>query len=169
MRRINRRFTNRLMGPLAGYVPPLALVHHVGRKSGLRYRTPVLAFPVAGGTLTPLPYGIDTDWVLNLLAAGAGEIESGGRRTAVENPRVLDAEDAMDLVLEPLRPVLRLLNLPGFLLLDRAERTRRSTAGKRPARSRARSRPARKAATSHRADASAARLRVVSQDPAPPG
>jgi deazaflavin-dependent oxidoreductase (nitroreductase family) len=132
MRRVNRRFTNRLVAPVAGYVPPLALVHHVGRKTGRGHRTPVLAFPIEGGTLTPLPYGTDTDWVRNLLAAGAGVIESARRRTAVENPRVLDSEDAMDLVAAPLRPLLRLMNLPGFLVMDHAER--RSGSRKRAAR-----------------------------------
>ena len=140
MRRVNRVFTNRLVAPFAGHVPPLALVHHVGRKTARRRRTPVLAFPVAGGTLTPLPYGTDTEWVLNLLAAGGGEIEAGGRRAAVDNPRVVDAEDAMDLVPELLRPLLRSLSLPGFLLLDRAERPARPTARKRAARPRTRGR-----------------------------
>ena len=122
MRRVNREFTNRLVAPVAAFVPPLAVVHHVGRKTGRRHRTPVLAFPVEGGTLTPLPYGTDTDWLLNLLAAGGGEFESAGRRAAVKNPRVVDAEEAMDLVPALLRPLLRLVSLPGFLLLDRAER-----------------------------------------------
>ena len=143
MRRVNRAFTNRLVAPLAGFVPPLALVHHVGRKTGRRYHTPVLAFAVEGGTLTPLPYGTDTDWVLNLLAAGSGEIEVAGRRTAVENPRVADAKDALELVPELLRPLLRLLNLPGFLLLDRAERPARPPAKKRTARAPGRPRPTR--------------------------
>ncbi len=145
IRRVNRAFTNRLAAPLAGFLPPLALVHHVGRKTGRRHRTPVLAFPVEGGTLTPLPYGTDTDWLLNLLAAGGGELESAGRRAAVENPRVLDAEEAMQRVPGLLRGPLRLLSLPGFLVLDRAEgparppaKTRRSRAPKRSRRTRAR-------------------------------
>ena len=121
MRRINRDYTNRLMGPLAGFVPPLAVVHHRGRKSHRRYRTPVLAFPVEGGTLTPLPYGVDTDWVLNLLAAGGGELEVLGRRFVVENPRVIGAEEVKTLVPSLFHPLLSLLALPGFLLLDRAE------------------------------------------------
>jgi deazaflavin-dependent oxidoreductase (nitroreductase family) len=141
MRRVNRALTNRLVAPLAGFVPPLALVRHVGRKTGRLYRTPVLAFPIHGGTLTPLPYGTDTDWLLNLLAAGAGEVESAGRRAAVENPRVLDAEEAMELVPELLRPLLRLASLPGFLVLDRSERPARPPAKKRsPAQQRARTR-----------------------------
>jgi deazaflavin-dependent oxidoreductase (nitroreductase family) len=121
MRRVNRAFTNQLVGPVARVLPPLALVHHEGRKSGSQYRTPVLAFPIEGGVLTPLPYGTDTDWVLNLLAAGCGELEASGRQIPVENPRIVDAEEAMALVPALLHPVLRLLSLPGFLLLDRAE------------------------------------------------
>ena len=121
MRRVNRALTNRLMGPVAGFLPPLAIVHHEGRKSGSRYRTPVLAFPVEGGLLTPLPYGTDTDWVLNLLAAGGGKLEASGQQIVVENPRVVDTEEAMPLLPALLQPALRLLSLPGFLLLDRVE------------------------------------------------
>jgi len=121
MRQVNRALTNRFVGPLAGFLPPLAVVHHEGRKSGRSYRTPVLAFPVEGGLLTPLPYGTDTDWVLNLLAAGGGKLEILGRRVAVENPRVVDTEHALALVPVLLQPALRLLSLPGFLLLDRVD------------------------------------------------
>jgi deazaflavin-dependent oxidoreductase (nitroreductase family) len=120
LRRINRDFTNRVMGPVAAYLPPLAVVHHEGRKSGRAYRTPVLAFPLAAGILTPLPYGTDTDWVLNVVAAGGAELEVFGSRQRVEHPRVVDTEAALELVPESLRPLLRLLELPGFLLFDRA-------------------------------------------------
>jgi deazaflavin-dependent oxidoreductase (nitroreductase family) len=119
MRRVNRVFTNQLVGPVAGLLPPLALVYHEGRRSGNSYRTPVLAFSVKGGVLTPLPYGTDTDWVLNLLASGSGKLEAAGRQILVKNPRIVSAEEAMALVPALLRPVLRLLSLPGFLLLDR--------------------------------------------------
>jgi deazaflavin-dependent oxidoreductase (nitroreductase family) len=121
MRRVNRAFTNRLMRPVARLVPPLALVHHQGRKTGRPYRSPVLAFPVEGGILTPLPYGTDTDWVLNLLAAGGGRLEASGRQIGVGNPRVVDPEEALTLVPDLLQPVIRSLRLPGFLLLDRVE------------------------------------------------
>jgi len=47
MRRVNRVFTNPLMGTFAWLVPPLAVVHHAGRKSGRPYRTPVVAFKAA--------------------------------------------------------------------------------------------------------------------------
>jgi deazaflavin-dependent oxidoreductase (nitroreductase family) len=119
MRRINRAFTNRLMRPLAGRLPPLALAHHVGRRSGRRYRTPVLAFPTDGGFLTPLPYGTDTDWCLNSLEAGEGVLEARGRRTAVATPRIASADEALRLMPAILRPGVRLLGLPGFLVVER--------------------------------------------------
>lgn len=137
MRRINRAFTNRLMGPLAGRLPPLALAHHVGRKSGRRYQTPVLAFPTHEGFVTPLPYGTDTDWCLNWVEAGEGVVEARGHRTAVENPRIVSADEALPLLPAILRPGLRLLGLPGFLVVERRVVTRaQAQSRRRPSRRR---------------------------------
>jgi deazaflavin-dependent oxidoreductase (nitroreductase family) len=134
MRRVNRALTNRLMRPVAGVVPPLAVVRHVGRKSGRAYRTPVLAFPVPEGYVTPLPYGTDTDWCLNLLEAGEGTFERLGRQVTVRNPRVIAADAALPLLPAALRPGLRVADLPGYLLVDRAPRgTGRRRGARRPA------------------------------------
>jgi hypothetical protein len=106
------------MRTIAGRVPPLAIVQHLGRRSGQSYRTPVLAFPTDEGYVSPLPYGTDTDWCLNVLEAGKC------------NPRIVNREAALPLLPALLRPGLRLANLPGYLLLDRskaqAKRRRRS-------------------------------------------
>jgi deazaflavin-dependent oxidoreductase (nitroreductase family) len=131
MRRVNRAITNRLMRSIAGVVPPLAVVHHVGRKSGRAYRTPVLAFPVAGGYVTPLPYGTDTDWCRNLLEARKGSFERLGRQIPVGNPRIVGADDAVPLLPAPLRPGLRMAGLPGYLLVDHAPRGAGGKAGAR--------------------------------------
>jgi hypothetical protein len=40
----NRKVTNPLMRPWADWAPTLAAVEHVGRRSGNRYRTPVMVF-----------------------------------------------------------------------------------------------------------------------------
>ncbi len=122
MRRVNRAVTNPLMRPLAGLAPPLAVVHHVGRKSGDAYRTPILALSVKGGVVTPLPYGTDIDWCQNVVAAGRCELQIFGRRIEVENPRIVDAETALPLLPFFMRPGLRLLNLPGYLIADRVRR-----------------------------------------------
>lgn len=121
MRRVNRAFTNRLMRPVAGRVPPLAVIHHVGRRSGNAYRTPILALVVKGGIVTPLPYGTDIDWCQNVVAVGRCELEIFGRCVEVENLRIVDAETALPLLSLLLRPGLRLLDLPGYLIADRVE------------------------------------------------
>ena len=122
MRRLNRAVTNPLMRIVAGIVPPLAIVHHAGRKSGRPYRTPVLAFPYGKGFVTPLPYGTDTDWCLNVLEAGDCTLETFGRRIAVSNPRIVGADAALPLLPAPLRRGLRAADLPGYVLVDLSER-----------------------------------------------
>jgi deazaflavin-dependent oxidoreductase (nitroreductase family) len=129
LRRVNRVVTNPLLRPVAGRLPPLAVVHHVGRRSGRHYRTPVLAFASAKGFVIPMTYGRDVDWARNLLAASGGEIERGSRRVALRNPRIVDFGDAATRLPAALRPAFRLVDLPGYVLFDR-----KGEAGRRAAR-----------------------------------
>lgn len=119
MRGVNRAMTNPLMRPLAGFAPPLSVVHHTGRKSGKEYRTPVLALLAEGAIVTPLPYGTDVDWCLNVVAAGRYELDFFGRRIRLENPHIVDADTALSRLPFCMRPGLRLLSLPGYLISDR--------------------------------------------------
>jgi deazaflavin-dependent oxidoreductase (nitroreductase family) len=119
LRRVNRVFTNPLMGTFAWLVPPLAVVHHVGRKSGRAYRTPVVAFGSAEGFAIPMTYGRDVDWARNLLHGHGGEVEQGGRRVALGNPRIVDFATAEPHLPAALRSAFRTLDLPGYVLLDR--------------------------------------------------
>jgi hypothetical protein len=91
----------------------------------------VLAFRTDEGFVTPLPYGTDTDWCLNWVEAGEGFVEAAGRRTAVENPRIVSADEALPLLPAILRPGLRLLGLPGFMLVERHAGTRKQRHGRR--------------------------------------
>ena len=56
MRHVNRNFTNPLLGTVAWLLPPFAIVHHVGRKSGKAYKAPVVAFPTKKGFVIPMTY-----------------------------------------------------------------------------------------------------------------
>jgi deazaflavin-dependent oxidoreductase (nitroreductase family) len=87
----NRRVTNRVQGIYAPYIPPLAVVIHVGRRSGKVYTTPVAARLYDSKVAIALPYSADTQWVKNLTAAGSGEMIRRGRRFAFTNPRILTA------------------------------------------------------------------------------
>ena len=86
MRTVNRRFTNRLLGVWAPYVPPWAMVVHTGRKTGTAYRTPIAVFIRRDLAIVGLPYGTDTDWVRNLLAAGSGRLTDWPRAPAHQPP-----------------------------------------------------------------------------------
>ncbi len=139
MRRVNRVFTNPLIGTFAGLVPPLAVVHHVGRRSGHSYRTPVVAFRSTGGFVIPLTDGRDVDWARNVLRARGCTIERMRQRFRLHNPRVVNFNTAEPHLPAAVRPVLQAANFPGYVLLDLdAERSRRT--GKQPSRSRSRRR-----------------------------
>ena len=98
-----RRFTKHVMNPVtlrkAGRENyRYAALHHVGRKSGRPYVTPLEAEPVGGGFVIPLPYGEDTDWCRNLLAAGKGTLDLKGDALSIFNPRVVDLATLQDQV-----------------------------------------------------------------------
>ena len=118
MRQVNRVFTNHVFGTFAGLVPPFAIVHHVGRRSGRRYRTPVVAFRSSAGFVIPMTYGRDVDWARNMVRANGAEIERGGHRMAVRNPRIVGFEEAAARLPAAARPVFRTVELPGYVLAD---------------------------------------------------
>jgi deazaflavin-dependent oxidoreductase (nitroreductase family) len=118
MRRVNRVFTNPLMGPIAWLVPPMAVIHHVGRKSGRKYRAPVVAFRSGQGFVVPMTYGRDVDWGRNVVKARGCELAQMGRRYSLHNPRIVDGTAAYRHLPVGVRSALKAANLPGFVLLD---------------------------------------------------
>ena len=71
-----------------------AVVHHVGRRSGTAYQTPVEAYRAAEGTLILLPYGPVTDWCKNVLAAGQCTLTVDGQDLLLSAPEVVPASAA---------------------------------------------------------------------------
>jgi deazaflavin-dependent oxidoreductase (nitroreductase family) len=119
MRRVNRVFTNPLLGTVAWLVPGMAVIHHVGRKSGRAYRTPVMAYRSARGFVVPMTYGRDVDWGRNILKAGGCDLVHCGRRYTLVSPRIVDGDTAYPHLPIGVRSALRSAKLPGFVLLDR--------------------------------------------------
>jgi deazaflavin-dependent oxidoreductase (nitroreductase family) len=118
LRRVNRVFTNPVLGTVAWLVPPLAVVHHVGRKSGRRYRTPVVAIRGRAGFVIPLTYGRDVDWARNIVHAGGCVLARAGRRIALRHPRIVAFDVARPHLPAAVRPVFGAADLPGYVLLD---------------------------------------------------
>jgi deazaflavin-dependent oxidoreductase (nitroreductase family) len=115
----NRRVTNRITRPLARRLPGFGVVEHAGRRSGHRYRTPVNVFRAGTRYVIALTYGVESDWVQNVLAAGGCDLFTRGRRHMLTAPAIVRDENRR-LVPPPLRPVLRLLRVADFLRLEEA-------------------------------------------------
>jgi len=118
--RFNKRFTNRLTGPLAQHLPGFGVVTHVGRRSGRTYRTPVNVFARDESVIFALTYGRDAQWVKNVLAAGECELTTRGQRHRLTHPEVFRDERKRPAV--PIaRPILRMVGTNDFMRLRRAD------------------------------------------------
>ena len=116
--RFNKRFTNRLTGPLAPHLPGFGVVTHVGRRSGRAYETPVNVFARGDGFVIALTYGRDAQWVRNVLAAGGCELTTRGRRHRLTDPEVF-RDDSRRAVAAIARPMLQVLGANEFMRLRR--------------------------------------------------
>ena len=98
--RVNKRVFNPI--EIRRGVRPVLI--HVGRSSGRTYRTPLDAHPLAGGYLFIPMYGSRSDWVRNVLAAGAARLLLSGKEIELESPRIVKQRDVWPLLLTPAKP-----------------------------------------------------------------
>lgn len=117
----NKKFTNRVVGPLSGRLAMWSIVEHIGRRSGKTFRTPVSIFHTADGVAILLPCGVDADWVRNLQAAGCGRVAVGGETFRVTDPRIVSTADAAASVSAPWRALLTVTGVKSTLMLRRAQ------------------------------------------------
>jgi deazaflavin-dependent oxidoreductase (nitroreductase family) len=94
----NRRITNPVARSLTPWLPCLGTLEHVGRKSGRRYRTPLLVFKTQDGFVILIGYGPQTDWLKNVLAGGPTVLHKRGKALALASPRIVSKADAAPLV-----------------------------------------------------------------------
>jgi deazaflavin-dependent oxidoreductase (nitroreductase family) len=115
----NRRVTNRVTRRFAWWLPGFAIVIHVGRRSGRRYRTPVNVFRSDGRYVFALTYGRRSDWVRNVLAAGTCEVETRRRTVTLTNPELF-TDPTRRHVPRAVRRALGALQVDDFLAMDPA-------------------------------------------------
>jgi len=118
--RFNKYVTNRVTIHIAGWMPGFAIVSHVGRRSGRRYRTPVNVFRHGDQYVFALTYGPAVDWLRNVVAAGGCEIETRGRTVQLCDPRLLSEPSRGDIPV-PARWILGLIHVDEFLSLTAAD------------------------------------------------
>ena len=110
LRRFNRRWFNPVALRFAGHAPwPVARLDHRGRRTGESRATPLLAWPVAGGFILPMPYGTEVDWAKNLLHASTAELQYQGLRYRVGAPRIASLRTFSDELASPIGALVRVI------------------------------------------------------------
>lgn len=94
----NKHVTNPLARAITPWLPNLGTLEHVGRKSGRRYRTPLLVFETRDGYAILVGYGQQTDWLKNVLAGGPAVLHKRGRAIPLTDPRVVSKAEGAPLV-----------------------------------------------------------------------
>jgi deazaflavin-dependent oxidoreductase (nitroreductase family) len=112
--RFNLHVTNRILGPVARYLPAMGVVVHTGRKTHRRHRTPVLVFRRGEHYIIALTYGPKAQWVQNVLAEGSCELETRGRALRLSHPRLFHDEHRRAMI-APIRLALAVFNVSDFL------------------------------------------------------
>ncbi len=102
-----------------------ALLHHVGRRSGKTYATPLTAHRSEDTIIIPLPYGTETDWLRNLQAAGQGVVELEDRSFTVNEPEVVPIDQVMPLLPPFVARIVKLHETEHAVRLHVAESTER--------------------------------------------
>lgn len=121
VRGFNRRFNNPRMLRLAGRPgSSLAVVRHVGRRSGRPYATPIGVLPMGDDFLAVLSYGADTDWLRNMRAAGVAELGLDGQTHRVAPGQVVGRAEALPYLPQGQLPFVRLFGVTDFLVLRRS-------------------------------------------------
>jgi len=111
------RTVNPFIVPMARRVRPLAVIHHVGRRTGRPYQTPVMAFPTPGGWVVALVYGADVQWLQNALRSGGVALTRSGERHQVSQVRQLDTVAGAPLLPAWARAVMRAAYVRDYVLL----------------------------------------------------
>lgn len=94
----NRRVTNPVARSITPWIPTQGTLEHVGRKSGNRYRTPLTVFNTRDGYVILIGYGLESDWLKNVVAGGATAMRKHGKTIAVAEPRLMSKAEAASLV-----------------------------------------------------------------------
>ena len=111
------RYLNPVLLPAARRLPPLAIIHHRGRRTGRAYDTPVQVYRTKNGYLVGLAYDRDAQWACNLLASGQGQMTRTGQRYTISQPRRRGPDARQD---HPagVGPMMQLLGIDDFLEFD---------------------------------------------------
>ena len=86
--RLQIKYLNPAITPLAKRLPGFTIIKHTGRTSGTPYETIVTSYRKGNVFAVLLAHG-KTNWVKNVLAAGEADVRLLGRDLHIVNPRIV--------------------------------------------------------------------------------
>lgn len=107
--RFNRHVTNPIQRRWAGVIPLHGIIEHTGRRSGRTYRTPVMCFRSGDRVTFVVGYGLESDWLRNLLAAGGGGLTHRRRHYRMSELELVPAPEGRAHLPAPLRVLTRVV------------------------------------------------------------
>lgn len=91
-----RSLSNWILMTISGrWFRSYSIVNHVGRTSGRRFRNPVSAFPLGDGYVIAVLYGLESQWVRNVMAADSFILRTKGRDHVLEGPEIIGSDQAL--------------------------------------------------------------------------
>ena len=116
MRYVAKHVINRLTSRHAGSEKsPFAILHHVGRRSGKPFETPIMVARLDEDFVLALTYGPKVDWYRNLQANGQGSLTWHGKIYTIEKIEPLDRHTGLAVHHLHERIILRILDIQNFL------------------------------------------------------
>jgi deazaflavin-dependent oxidoreductase (nitroreductase family) len=119
VRVFNKYVTNKILIRIAGRsFGHFTILTHTGRRTGRRYRIPVIAEPVENGFVIALTYGRKVDWGANVLAQGGCSVRWKNHDYRLADPKFVDPESGLKAFPGILKSALRLAGVQDFLRLS---------------------------------------------------
>lgn len=115
------KVTSPLARRIAGrrWFPLWAVLRHRGRKSGREYAIPVAVLVAPDAFVIGLPWGPETNWARNVMAAGGCVIRWKGVDHSVTDPQLVGSDVALEVAGRLERTIISRVDFPAFLQLRR--------------------------------------------------
>ncbi len=107
--------TNPIQRRWAGVIPLHGIIEHTGRKSGRVYRTPLLTFRRGDRVAFIVGYGLVSDWMRNLQAAGGGGLEHRRRHYRLSEIELVRSPGGLAYLPLPFRALSRIVGIEAVL------------------------------------------------------
>ncbi|CAM4012424.1 nitroreductase family deazaflavin-dependent oxidoreductase [Smaragdicoccus niigatensis] len=95
------------------------VIYHRGRTSGRELQTPVTPIASDDGFIIGLPYGRETQWLKNVLAAGEATVRYQGEMVRVTDPRIVEASELQHQFATAERVMQAVFGVNEYLVLTR--------------------------------------------------